>query len=303
MNAAQPPLVRLPELRLLEVTGSDATSFLQAQVSRRVDNLTPEQTAIAGWHDASGKVRAVFRIISNEGGYLIVLPASLAEKLAAALKMFVLRADVSIEFANLACAGLLTDDPGALDTAQLPVLPLTPNAVARRDGIHVVCVAPGCWHVIAPENALSSVSDTDSAAITAAEIRAGLPQVDERTTQRYVAQMLNLDKLDAIDFEKGCYPGQEVIARAQHLGSVKRRAQLFTLAATDAPDAEPASDTPLFDSGNEQIGEIIRCARDADGSLVLLAVVRLTALDAQVHLGAADGPSLRHQALAFLADQ
>ena len=306
MNSSALPLIRLPWIRLLSVIGPDSTTFLQAQLSRRVDNLSPERSAVAGWHDASGKVRAVFRVIETDAGYLLSIPASLADQLTAALKMFVLRADVTVELTDLICAGLVAgaaDAAGNSEASPIPPLPATVNTVARRDDVYAICVAPGCWHVIAPARALPIATDADSCVVAAAEIRAGLPQVDQQTTQRYVAQMLNLDKLDAIDFEKGCYPGQEIIARAEHLGSVKRRAQLFSVNAADAPSSEPASGAPLVNSNDETVGEVLRCARDADGSLVLLGVVALAALSDDLFAEHSRGPALTHHKLPFPADQ
>jgi folate-binding protein YgfZ len=306
MNPPLPSIVRLPDVRLLSVAGSDATRFLQAQLSRRVDNLSPDSSAVAGWHDASGKVRAVFRVITADDGYLLCLPADLAHKLAATLKMFVLRADVTVELTNLICAGLVTDGAQAPVDSQNPALPPLPsnvNAVTRRNEVCAICIAPACWHFIGPESALGAATDGDSAVVTAAEIRAGLPQVDQNTTQRYIAQMLNLEKLDAIDFEKGCYPGQEIIARTEHLGTVKRRAQLFSLPAADAPPAAPGSGAVLVSSNDERVGEILRCARDADGSLVMLGVVALSALSDTIFLENSHGPALTHHPLPFLSDQ
>jgi folate-binding protein YgfZ len=298
MNSCSSAIARLPHVRLLCVTGPDATDFLQAQLSTRVDNLAPQCSALAGWHDARGRVRAVFRILRITDGYLLETPADLAEQLCQAMRMFVLRADVRVELTDLVCAGIAatagqTSPAGAATPAAADlILPDTPGDVAVAGPVSAVCVAPGCWHFIAPADVLTGLDDADSGPTVAAEIRAGIPQVDSRTTLQFVPHMLNLDRLGAIDFEKGCYPGQEVIARTQHLGSVKRRARAFSLDLPAQAATVPESDTPIVDSGGERIGEVLRAARDADGSVVLLAVVTLASLDGDVRLGAAEGPVL-----------
>ncbi len=296
MNSILPALVALPYIRVLRVVGSDATTFLQGQLSRRIDNLSPEMSALAGWHDARGKVRVVFRVLPFEAGYLLIAPADLAEELQSTLSLFVLRADVRIELTDLVCAGLVSapeDMPGDL--------PSEANAVRISGARTDICVAPGCWHSIGPPEALPLAGDVNCAAVVAAEIRAGLPQVDAHTTLRYVPHMLNLDKLGALDFEKGCYPGQEVIARTEHLGSVKRRARLFIADASTAPSKVPAAETPITNSDHERIGEVLRAAHEADGSLVMLAVVALDALGGELFLGNHnESIALRHIALPAL---
>ncbi|MGD2167581.1 MAG: hypothetical protein PVF63_05695 [Gammaproteobacteria bacterium] len=284
----------LSYLRVLRVSGSNATDFLQAQLSRRVDDLSPALSALAGWHDARGRVRAVFRVLALDDGYLLSAPADLAEQLAAALRLFVLRADVRVEVAPLVCSGIL----GSVSPS-LPALPARSNAVAREGDALAVCVTHGCWHIIGPAAGSAAAGNVDSASIVAAEIRAGIPQVDRTTTLRYVPHMLNLDKLDAIDFRKGCFPGQEIIARTENLGSVKRRACVFTFEPQVPAAAAPGSDTAIVDAQGERIGEVLRAARETGGPIVLLAVVALAALKDAVHLGTPDGPMLKRLELPF----
>ena len=122
--------------------------------------------------------------------------------------------------------------------------------------------------------------------------------------------MLNLDRLGALDFQKGCYPGQEIIARTQHLGSVRRRATTFivrdpsrleslTTAGDELVQTAALVDTPLVDARGERIGEVLRAAYDVDGSMVLLAVVALAALHDSVFVNSPTGTALDHIDPAF----
>ena len=222
----------LPHVAVLKVTGADAGEFLHAQLSNPVGDLPQDSCALAGWHDARGKVRAVFHVLRALDGYLLTAPAALVDQLTTTLGMFILRADVHIERTDLVASGIVAANAStsqAAAPAELPALPKSVNAVNADTNATILCVAPGCWHVLAAANQHSFATGSDCGPIVAAEIRAGLPQVDQQTTLRYVPHMLNLDKLGALDFEKGCYPGQEVIARTEHLGSVKRRARAFRI--------------------------------------------------------------------------
>jgi folate-binding protein YgfZ len=289
-------LIPLPQISVLKVAGPDATGFLQAQLSRRVDSLSPSSSALAGWHDARGRVRVVFRVLPSDGGYLLLMPNELVDQILPALKMFVLRADVHVELTSLVCGGLLAGDRDAPTQAWLPK---ELNALATSGDVTAICIAPGCWHVVGTGEHSKEQPMSDSAAVVAAEIRAGLPQVDQRTTLRYVPHMLNLDKLGALDFSKGCYPGQEIIARTEHLGSVKRRARAFMVNAQTPHTDTPAVDSPMVNSNNERIGEVLRAARSADGSIVLLAVVALSALDNDIFLDSPRGAQLSRLTLPF----
>lgn len=297
MTPFDSPLFAVPHAGLIGIGGPDAPAFLQAQLSRRIDDLTPEFSALAGWHDARGRVRAVFRVLVTHSGYLLIGPGGLTADLHAALRMYVLRSRVTLEIAPLVCGGILAGQSAeqASHRPGLPPLPGARDAVATAGSITAVCVAPGCWYLIGTAEDLQVAPAPDSSPIAAAEIRAGLPQVDARTTARYVPHMLNLDRLGALDFHKGCYPGQEVIARTEHLGAVKRRACGFTCRGVAIPDSE----TPVLDARHEVVGTVLRAAGEDDGTIVLLAVVALDALGQSLFLGAPDGPQLGRLALPF----
>ena len=296
MTSAPFPIVSMPQLRIISVSGGDAGRFLQAQLSRNVLDLPPTQSRLAGWHDARGRVRAVFRVLRWHGRYLLTAPADLAEQLCAAMKMYVLRADVEIELTELWCAGTALPAAVAQENAAAIGLPETVNAVIAADRTITICVAPGCWHFIGTPGCAPDTVATEASPVDAAEIRAGLPSVDARTTSKYVAHMLNLDCLGAVDFDKGCFPGQEVIARTEHLGKVKRRARGFAVSMTAPP---PQSETAIVDGNDDEIGAVLRAARDSDGRVFLLAVVALDALGTPLYLDTATPAPLERVPLPF----
>jgi folate-binding protein YgfZ len=149
--------------------------------------------------------------------------------------------------------------------------------------LNFVRVGARCWHAIGAPNALSALASrldaTTEAAASLAEIELGIPEISARTAERFVAQMLNLDELGAVSFDKGCYPGQEIIARVRNLGGVKRRARRYAVRS-----APPAPGAAVLATGEQGVGEVIRAAPAGSGS-ELLAVVDHAAADAPLTCG------------------
>lgn len=261
----------LPALQSLAATGADAKQFLQGQLSSDLGKLASGGGQLSAWHDAKGRVLAILRVLAWNEGYLLVLPASLAASIMKRMSLFVLRARVDLRFGP-AVYGLRQADSGDW----LAAAGLTP-AGARRDeaaGSRLAAMpmpADVGWLVAGQTDSLSG--PPDAAAATEwelAELAAGIPEIYPETSGEFVPQMLNLDRLGALSFTKGCYPGQEIIARAHHLGRVKRRARLFTAASVP-----PAPGTSMAGGG----GTVVRAHASAEGCL-LMAVVSEDAGDA-----------------------
>jgi hypothetical protein len=163
----------------------------------------------------------------------------------------------------------------------------------RHGELGFIRVGPAYWQVLGPPAALASLAaglTTASADdIALAEIRLGIPAITSAIADRFVAQMLNLDALAAVSFDKGCYPGQEIIARIHNLGGVKRRARHY--AAQSAPPAVGAA----VQAAGTAAGEVVRSAAAASGC-ELLAVVDHAAVGAAL---TCDGATLRELPLPF----
>jgi tRNA-modifying protein YgfZ len=253
----------------LEAQGADAAAFLHAQLSRAVADLGPAHAPLAGWSDARGRVRALLRVCRLPDRWLLVTPRDGADELATKLRMFVLRAKVTLAHAEIQVAAVLGHDDEWL--ARQGVAPDTPpNGLVRRDDVCFIRVSPSYWQLLGPPRALAALGAGLEAAseadTTLEEVRLGIPAITRAVADRYVAQMLNLDELGAVSFDKGCYPGQEIIARVHNLGGVKRRARRY--AAEAAP---PAPGTPVLE-GSAPVGEIIRSAAAESGSEMLAVV-------------------------------
>ena len=211
---------RLTRYGLLSVTGDDARDFLHAQLTNDVLHLPPERAALAGWCSAKGRLLASFLVISSASqGFLLQLARDLVPAVAKRLSMFVLRSKVKIadESDGWLQFGLWGDAPGI-------EMPQQPLGIAEKGGLIVVNVGDARFLALARDSGILEGSAAVAESRWALdEIRAGRPLITAATQDQFVPQMVNLEKLGGIDFQKGCYPGQEIVARAQYRGQVKRR--------------------------------------------------------------------------------
>jgi len=200
---------RLTRYGLLSVTGADARDFLHAQLTNDIAHLGAERAALAGWCSAKGRLLASFLVVPSPEGFLLQVARDLAAPVAKRLSMFVLRSKVKVadESESWMQNGVWDADWKQPD-------------VAWKDGVATVRVGDRRFLELGPAVAEASA---DEAEWTLQEIRAGRPFISAATQDQFVPQMVNLEKLGGVDFQKGCYPGQEIVARAQYRGEVKRR--------------------------------------------------------------------------------
>lgn len=203
---------RLTRYGLLSVTGADARAFLHAQLTNDIEHLAPERWALAGWCSAKGRLLASFLVIPSPDGFLLQLARDLATPIAKRLAMFVLRAKVKIADQSDAWAQF-----GVWDAE------LEARDVAWGGNVAMVRVGDRRFLQLGPAAEMNEPANADEAQWTLQEIRAGRPLITSATQDQFVPQMVNFDVLGGVDFRKGCYPGQEIVARAQYRGQVKRR--------------------------------------------------------------------------------
>ncbi len=215
---------RLPHMGVIRFTGPDVLSFLQGQISNDTRRLAQGAPLSAAYSTPQGRVLALVYLLPHSGGTWALLPRELIGDTVARLRKFVLRAKVKIDDVSDShgVAGCL-----AVTALSARGLPAPGDAgYVEHNGIGIARVAQTAryWVVGSTESMANLKFDADAErAWKLADVRAGLPQVYVPTSEAFVAQMLNLDLLDAISFTKGCYTGQEIIARTQHLGRIKRR--------------------------------------------------------------------------------
>jgi folate-binding protein YgfZ len=255
----------LPSHAVVAVSGRDARTFLQGQLSNDILGLERHPGMLAASCNRQGRVLATMRLAADGDGVLLVLQQKLARTLVAQLSTYVLRADVRFEDRSrqVEVAGLIDAEPDARWS----------QAAAAAAGLAMMVASPRRILLVgerrALDAALAAVQRTTPEDWERVSIADGEPSVSPATAALWLPQMLNLDLIGGVSFSKGCYVGQEVVARAQHLGRIKRR----TLRYVGPPDAALAPAQALF-SGEALAAQVVRAARD-ESSTQCLAVVEL----------------------------
>jgi tRNA-modifying protein YgfZ len=297
--------VLLPVFGVLRVGGADAATFLQGQFTNDVRLLADGRTQVSACCTNQGRVIAIVRLRQTDDAIYVLLPADLLGKVATHLRKFVLRAKVEIlQAADLTVGALLTGDAAAAAQAHRmfdeAALTMSPVPLAGTTEVVTFQYAPGREVIAAPAVAWRSISGLSldrpsplaQAEWLAADIAAGLPHVFASTSEQFIPQMLNVDLIDGVSFSKGCYTGQEIVARTHHLGRVKRRTMRFHL---PAGGAAPATLSHLVLEG-VKAAEVLMTAEKDDG-IELLAVTNLDAAGKELRLE--DGRSAEPRALPY----
>jgi hypothetical protein len=240
-----PSLGRLSQFGLVRFSGPDNLSFLQGQLSNDTNRLTAGAPLLAAYSTPQGRVAAVLHLLPHSSGVMAILPREIVLPTVERLRKYVLRAkvrieDVSDQFAVFGRNGSDAPPPGGLPA------PDAGHAYVERDGIGVARLGSDRQPPLTDRYwVIGTAQDLTTHGIGSqpreepsiehawrlADIRAGLPQIYAATREMFVAQMLNLDLIDGISFTKGCFTGQEIIARTQHLGRIKRRLHRLRLPA------------------------------------------------------------------------
>jgi folate-binding protein YgfZ len=278
-------VVLLPSFGVLRIAGDDALSFLQGQLTNDVRQLADGRTQLSACCTSQGRVIALLRLRQTEEAIYALMPADLLGRLATHIRKFVLRAKVEIlQAADLHVGAILTGSAAAAAEQQAieeSAMTMSPVPLAGAtevvtfqyaEGREVLAAPPYAWRSIGGLS-LARANPRSEAAWLAADAAAGLPQVFASTSEHFTPQMLNLDLLAGVSFSKGCYTGQEIVTRTQHLGRVKRRTMRFRL---PAGASVPSPMTSLLLDG-AKAADVLLCAEDADGHVEMLAVTNLDA--------------------------
>lgn len=284
---------------LLRVQGADAASFLHGQLTHSILDL--EGSCFAAYCNAQGRALALFWVLRVSGEeFLLRTHRSLAAAMVARLRLFVLRAKVTIGLAeDMEIAGFMGEDMPLPPGGSLPADVQHPSVgevlILRRPG------SPSRYEVWGARERVARISASGTRPASPEswawhEVRAGIPELDESLSGEFVPQMLNLDALGAISFTKGCYPGQEIVARTHYLGRLKQRLYLATSSVTVAPGSGLYADN----FPNQTAGRVIQAAANPAGGTDLLAVVQIdSARHHPVHVGGPEGPALQFLDLPY----
>ena len=309
-------LAPVTDLGLIAVAGDDAAAFLHNQLTNDVEHLGNGEARLAGYCTPKGRLQATFLMWRDSEAIYLQLPRAIQPPLQKRLTMFVLLAkaklrDATGEDAFAAVLGLGGAKAEAALRAQAGELPAAPYAKVTSDKGTVIRVAdafgaPRYLWITSPAQAEAAFATLrgelalgGNQAWQLAAIHAGVPQVTQPTQEQFVPQMVNLELLGGVNFKKGCYPGQEIVARSQYLGKLKRRTTLATVenAAARAGDEVYSTLDP-----EQPCGMVVNAAPNGAGGADMLVEMKLAAMEEDVRLGAATGPALRFVPMPYPLD-
>lgn len=266
---------------IIRVSGRDAQSFLQGQLSSDLREVSESRSQYSSYSNAKGRVLGNFLIWQFRGDYFLLVSADIATALCRRLSMFVLRSEVKLEV--LAEPWLLAGVKGGGAEAVLKdvftEVPAQPHDVIANESGAIIRLPAGNLLLSYDASASGSIKSrleqvcrqVGVEAWSLLDIAAGVPWVTRPTQEQFVPQMINMDVLGGISFKKGCYPGQEIVARTQYLGKVKRRLFRVELPVKASPGDSLYSPA----TGDQAIGMIVNTGCDQHGALVALAVAQL----------------------------
>ena len=298
------PLVHLGAIR---ATGEDTIAFLHNLFSNDVKKLGANQAQFTSFNSPKGRMLASILLWREGGDCLLALSADIHAAMQKKLSMYVLRSKVRLmdDSGDSVLIGLAGPQAGAaLEAAGLgiPGAPLATASgmatVVRLDDARFVVSAPlseaaGLWATFTAAGA----APAGTAAWQWLDIKAGQPLVSAPVQEEFVAQMLNYDLIGGVSFTKGCYPGQEIVARTHYLGKLKKR--MYRVHA-DVPALAAGADLYAPDFGDQSAGKVVSAAPAPDGGFDALVVLQTASADAgEARVGSPDGAPLRFLALPY----
>ncbi len=277
----------LEHYQAISVTGSDVFAFLNRQLTCDVELVTPELAGFGAWCTPKGRVLTLMHLVQRSDALYLLMPAELLDTTLQRMRMFVMRDDVvfspTLE-SSVKALGLIGQQTQQVveDLIKQP-LPAHPYQTIHVNALSITCwpdINSTRWVLMGSEDDLAPIVNSGSAPLEQctfndwqlSDIRTALPNVLRPTQDQFTPQMINLERIGGVSFTKGCYPGQEIVARTQHLGRIKRR--MFIGRTTSAAELSEVGTDLVGEQGNK-LGSIVNSAENIDGSIEFLAVLPL----------------------------
>lgn len=296
----------LSHLAIIVVSGDDAEDFLYGQFTINIKELHNSHCQFSAWCNPKGQVKTTFLIYRNDNNFSILLPAELKESFVKQLQMFVLRANVNISDKSdeLIRIGVQMKDESILSSL-IDFVPKQPGDVTQgevimdndlhclridsaKDAHRFILIGTAARQIELWKELVKQFTPVGTSLWELLDLQVAYPWVTTQTTQKFLPQMLNLDLIGGLNYQKGCYPGQEIIARLHFRGQLKRSLCL----ATTTLDSQVISGDQLYADDNEQsIGTVIN-AQPANDKYYLLAVIDIDSREKKISLGNSDDPLL-----------
>jgi folate-binding protein YgfZ len=302
-------VVPLAHLGLIACSGEDAQTFLQGQLSNDIKQLARERSAYAAYCSAKGRMLANFLVWQEDQAYCLQLARSLLPAVQKRLGMYVMRAKVKLHDASESSPvlGLAGGAAAGILRELFPAVPQLAHQVVHDPANGTLIALPGArFQLIAELESAKRLWQKLAAVLRPVgtpcwewlEIRNGLPLITPATQEQFVPQMANMDLIGAVNFHKGCYPGQEIVARTQYLGQLKRRMVLAHVAGEIMP--QPGDELFSLALDGQPGGMVVNAQAAPDGGYDLLAVMQTASLtQATAHFKSAHGPIVSIQPLPY----
>lgn len=283
---------------VLAVRGPDASKFLQGQVTCNLNYLSDSNASLGARCTPKGRMLSSFRIASEGDGYVLAMASELLDPQLSDLKKYAVfsKSTLNDESAEWLRVGLYNADEVLGELGLL--LPTEADGVARTDNLLAIRLSDGRVELWIRSAVSADVMQQIQAKLPErplnswllAQVRAGIGQVFGPTRELFIPQMINLQAVGGVSFKKGCYTGQEIVARMQYLGKLKRRLQRLSLEGAELPAVASELFSPVHRSS---VGEVVLAAQSETG-VELLAVLQEDAVtDGRIHLGSETGPALQ----------
>lgn len=296
----------LSQFAIIKVTGEDAQSFLQNLFSSDVREVSTEHAQLSSFNTAKGRMLASFLIWKSGDDYFLHLPRGLADPIRKKLTMYVLRAKVAISDASdeFVCLGIAGSEAAPLVEECFTALPQEAMAATHNNHGSIIRLGDNRFQIVTtPEQASALWKCLNDGARPAGShcwdwfnVRAGIPVIQAATQEQFVPQMANLELIGGVNFKKGCYPGQEIVARMQYLGKLKRRMYLAHVAGS----AKAGDELYSPEMEGQSCGMVVNATAAPGGGCDLLAVVQISSHDDHpVHLGSLQGDALVFEPLPY----
>ena len=302
LAAQGPVVVPLTHLAPIRAQGEESAPFLHNLFSNDVKTQGEDRARWNSFNSPKGRMLASFLVWREGGDFLLAPAADLQPAFLKKLSMYVLRAKVKLTDAGgerilLGVTGRGADKVLAAVGISQPPAAL---AVGHADGTHLVGIADQTWLLSVPAESAPALFDrlVDAGAAAAgpsawqsAMVAAGLPLITVPTQEEFVAQMVNYELIGGVSFTKGCYPGQEIVARTQYLGKLKKRMYRLHLADGTAAAPTPGQDLYAPDFPGQSVGKLVNVVPASQGGYEALAVLQTSSAEGgDIHLGAPEGP-------------
>jgi tRNA-modifying protein YgfZ len=292
----------LAQFGLIRFSGEEAQDFLHNQLTCDVNALKPGRSTYGAYCTPKGRVLASFLLWRVEQGFFMQLPSPLRESIQKQISKYILRSRVKAVDATgeWTLVGVMGKDAATLVQRVADAAPQAVHEVAQTSAAMVTRLPGDRFQIAVARDKASSMLEALAAGAERADtehwqrqiIHAGVPVILPATQEEFVPQMINLDLIGGVSYDKGCYPGQEIVARMHYRGTLKQRMYLAKVASSEHPQPGERLYSPDF--GEQACGTVVNAARSSEGGHDLLAVIQISATDrGNVHWKSPTGPALQ----------